>query len=113
MAIINCPGCGRRISDQSSSCAHCNLTLGEMSDDDIKQLERRRWRQRVFVVRNVTYLGMAALLVGAIWWFMLSTGGATQSPPLFSAVLLGGGLIVYLCGRGWLFWLNMKRNRPG
>lgn len=112
MAIINCPRCGKRISDLSKVCAHCDLPLGEMSEDDLKQLERRRWRQRIYVARNVAYLGMAALLVGALWWFMAGSGALVMPPPALSVVLLVLGVVVYVGGRGWLLWLNMKRNRP-
>lgn len=112
MAIINCPRCGKRISDLSKVCAHCSLPLGEMSEHDIEQLERQRWRKRIYIARNVTYLGMTALVVGAIWWFMVGTGGLVLPPPPLSVVLLALGVVVYLGGRGWLLWLRMKRNRP-
>lgn len=112
MAIINCPRCGKRISDLSRVCSHCDLPLGELSDDDIKRLEHQRWRKRIYIARNVVYLGMAALLVGALWWFMVGTGGLVFPPPALSVVLLVLGGVVYLGGRSWLLWLKMKRNRP-
>lgn len=112
MAIINCPRCGKRISDLSKVCPHCDLPLGEMSEEDIKQVERQRWSKHVYIARNSAYLGMAALLVGAMWWFMAGTGGLVLPPPPLSVVLLVLGVVVYTGGRGWLFWLKMKRNRP-
>lgn len=113
MAIINCPGCGRRISDKSTFCAHCELPLQEMSEEDIARLEARRWRKRVWQSKNVTYLSMTSLVVGAIWWWLAEPEGWTMPPPILpiSLIVLGG--VAYVAGRAWLFWLRMKKNRPG
>lgn len=115
MAIINCPDCRKRISDHAPACKHCGLPLGEMSSDEIKNVARRRWRKRVYTARNTAYLGMATLVAGAIWWFMYGTGGGglVLPPPPATVVLLTVGAVVYLGGRAWVFWLTLKRNRPG
>lgn len=112
MAIINCPGCGRRISDKSTFCAHCELPLGEMSREDVSRLKRRRWRRRVWQAKNVTYAAMTALVGGMLWWFLVEPQGWILPPPVVPIVLIFLGAAAYVAGRVWLFWLRMKRNRP-
>lgn len=34
MALINCPECGRLISDQAMSCPNCGMPLNSVSDDN-------------------------------------------------------------------------------
>ncbi|NBD96232.1 MAG: hypothetical protein GVY11_07150 [Gammaproteobacteria bacterium] len=113
MAIINCPGCGQRVSDKSTFCAHCELPLGEMSHEDIVRVEHRRWRRRVWQAKNITYAAMTALVIGALWWFLVEPQGWTMPPPWAAAGLIVLGAVAYLAGRVRLFWLQMKRNRPG
>ncbi len=109
---MNCPGCGRRISDKSTFCAHCELPLGEMTKEDVDRLKRRRWRRRVWQSKNATYLAMTALVVGAIWWWLAEPEGWTLPPPYLPIGLIVLGGLGYLGGRAWLFWLRLKRNRP-
>jgi hypothetical protein len=112
MAIINCPNCSKRISDKSTFCAHCELPLGEMSEEDLHRLELRRWRRRVWHAKNVTYLAMTALVVGAIWWWLAEPEGWVLPPPVLPISLIALGGVAYLAGRVWLLWLRMKSNRP-
>lgn len=112
MAIINCPNCSKKISDKSSFCTHCELPLGEMSEEDVGRMQRRRWRKRVWQSKNLTYAAMTALVVGAIWWwFTEPQGWALPLPVLPTGLIILGG-VAYVSGRGWLFWLRLKRNRP-
>lgn len=112
MAIINCPGCSRRISSKTSFCPHCELALGEMSEADAARLKYRRWRRRIFQARNITYAAMTALVIGALWWWLAEPQGFSMPPPAVAVVLVVVGAAGYVAARGWLFWLKMKRNRP-
>src|SRR5690554_2762941 len=107
MALINCPGCGRRISDKSTFCAHCELPLGEMSSDDLDRLKLRRWRRRVWQAKNVTYGAMTALVLGAIWWFLVEPQGWELRPRAGAVMLVVLGALSYLAGRVWLFCLQV------
>ncbi len=35
MALINCPECGKEISDKSKACIHCGYPLGEETDNSV------------------------------------------------------------------------------
>lgn len=112
MAIINCPGCSRRISDKVTVCPHCDLALGEMSEQDVQRAAQRRWRQRVYIAKNVTYIAMTLLIIGAVWWWLVEPEGWVLPPPIGGISLVIIGIAAYLVGRVWLFWLKMRRNRP-
>jgi len=110
MAIINCPGCGQRVSDKAKACPHCQLPPGEASEQDLQRLVLRRWRKRMYRAQNIAYLGMAALIGGGVWWWLgASPGGIAPMP---AVALIAVGVLAYAGGRGWLFWLKMKSNRP-
>lgn len=111
MAIINCPNCSKRISSLAAVCPHCDLPLKEMSAEDQKRLETRRFNRKVDRAFNLSYLGLLALVVGALWWWFGGAEGWHLPPPIpaFLLVFLGG--LVYFFARGWLFWMRMNRRR--
>src|SRR5690625_7265850 len=113
MAIINCPRCRRRMSDRSPACPHCDLALAELGPEDISRMELRRWRRKVWRAKNMTYTAMALLIVGAVWWWLVEPAGWTIPPPPLPVGLIMLSGIGYVIARGWLLWLNLKRNRPG
>lgn len=84
MALINCPECGNKISDQAETCPKCGYELKEkktVTSDQIKEI-KSKW--------NNKYLIIIALVVGA--FFLLNQpktnsntgtgngGGSTPSP---------------------------------
>ena len=84
MALINCPECGNKISDQAEACPKCGYELKEkktVTSDHLKEI-KSKW--------NNKYLIIIALVVGA--FFLLNQpktnsntgtgtgGGSTPSP---------------------------------
>ena len=84
MALINCPECGNKISDQAETCPKCGYELKEkktVTSDHLKEI-KSKW--------NNKYLIIIALVVGA--FFLLNQpktnsntgtgnrGGSTPSP---------------------------------
>jgi len=76
-------------------------------------MELRRWRRKVWRAKNMAYTAMALLIVGAVWWWLVEPAGWTIPPPPLPVGLIMLSGIGYVIARGWLLWLNMKRNRPG
>ncbi|RFF26953.1 MULTISPECIES: zinc ribbon domain-containing protein [unclassified Wenzhouxiangella] len=109
MAITTCPDCKKRISDQVNVCPHCDAVLGELTEENLARIRQRRWSKRVYLAKNLTYLGMTLVIVGAIWWWM---AGWRSPVPQGAVFLIALGFLGYLVSRGWLFWLRLKRNRP-
>lgn len=86
--------------------------MSEVSDEDVRRIQLSRWRKRMWQAKNIAYVGMAVLLAGLISWWLSGTSGWSLPLPAVPVVLLALGVLIYLGGRAWLFWLKMRRNRP-
>lgn len=66
MALINCPECGKEISDKAASCPHCGYPL---PSKDASQLEeaRRKDKQALVKIGALLLIGIAAILAFAFW----------------------------------------------
>jgi len=68
MALISCPSCQKKISDKSSVCSGC----GYVFDQDQSELERlkilqyRKYRDRLFQLKMLSYLSIAIALFGVV-----------------------------------------------
>lgn len=100
------------MSSLAKTCPHCDSPVGSMSAEDRDRLARRRWRDQTGRAANATYIGLALLMVGAIWWWGAPPQGWFFPPPVAALILLPLGLTLYLVARSWLFWLRLPRNRP-
>lgn len=113
MAIVNCPKCNKRISSGHPVCPHCKEPLSELTEKDRRHLEVERWKDQVYRATNFSYLALASLIIGALWWWVAGVGGWVLPPPIPAFVLLVMGVVGYLVGRGWLLWLRIGRGHPG
>jgi len=109
MAITRCPSCNRRISSLATACPNCHEAIGELDQTERSELARRRWRARLYRARNLTYLAMGLVVVGALVWWVTPPSGLTLPVSLPAAVLLGLGLVGYLASWGWVLWLRYLR----
>lgn len=68
MAVINCPGCKKKISDKAKGCSHCGLAFHELDKDKIANLNHvNRINQ---AQRLMTYSFVAMLLFCGGFLFM-------------------------------------------
>lgn len=110
MAIIHCPACGRRMSSVSKACPSCHEPVGELSESDRERLLVRRWRDRIYRARNLTYAAMTLVVAGMIAWWLAGPQGLSLPIPLVPGVLLGLGLLGYVASWGWLIWLRLRED---
>lgn len=111
--IIRCHACGKRISDKMRLCPHCNTALAELSAEEIETLKRRHHKSRLFRTRMIAQLAMGVTVIGLLWWWL---GGVPmvldwppRSPwPMLLSVL---GLLTYVGGQGWLYYLRWRFRR--
>lgn len=101
------------MSSVAKACPHCHEPLGELTESDRQQLQLRRWRDRLYRARNVTYAAMALVVVGVIAWWMAEPQGLTLPLPTVPGVLLGFGFLAYLASWGWLIWLRTQADPRG
>ena len=48
MAIINCSKCEKLISSRVALCPYCGFQLGEVGEEQLKELRRRKLRDRIY-----------------------------------------------------------------
>jgi len=97
------------------ACPHCHEPLGELDQEQRDELARRRWRTQLYHARNVTYLAMGLVVIGALVWWMTPPRGLMPPTGTPAAVLLGLGLVGYVAGWCRFIWLRYLRDpgRPG
>lgn len=57
MALINCPGCGRKVSDQAERCPGCGITINNRINEKIERKSREKSEKKKFVI------GIALLII--------------------------------------------------
>lgn len=66
MALINCPECGKEISNKAAFCPHCGYPL---LSEDASRLEEARRKDKQLLIRIgvLLLIGIAAILAFAFW----------------------------------------------
>ena len=64
MAMINCPECGSRISDQAPSCPHCGIVFKEKSIPETNSKNTEKFFTHLW--RNYTLFGFFMTIFGGI-----------------------------------------------
>ncbi len=102
MAIINCPGCGKKTTQISSRCPHCGFERGQVDDERQLELRRRMLRDRVYHLNMTSYAAISVFLA-AFGWYWWDTSGYQQQSSYGPIILLGLGTVAYLAIRVLLF----------
>jgi len=109
MAIIRCPACSRRISSMAKACPHCHEPVGKLDPGERSQLAYRRWRTKLYRARNLTYLAMGLVVIGALVWWMTPPQGLAPPVSTPAALLLGLGIAGYVGSWARVIWLRFMR----
>lgn len=70
MAITNCPGCSKPISDKADACPHCNLSFGDSSAEDIERKLSLERFQKLHRIQNQSMAAILIFIVGIYFIFM-------------------------------------------
>lgn len=107
MAIIQCPGCSKRVSDKAAACEACGFPLGE---HDADSLARKQAFQRKEKLNKLVSHQMLAILffIAGIAGTVLAweQSGWQQHMRIVSLVVGGVALGLYLIARGRIFLLK-------
>lgn len=89
--IIECPGCGKRISDKYHSCPHCGVDI-RGSGEGISQeaVARRRAIQRNYRIQAQMYIAILLTVAGCLWVWHASDGLNQYPGPVPIAALVTG-----------------------
>jgi len=102
MAIINCPGCGKKTTEISSHCPHCGYKRGQVDDERRLELRRRVLRDRVYHL-NMTSYAAISVFVAAFGWYWWDSSGYQQSSSSGPIILLTLASGTYVVIRFFLF----------
>lgn len=102
MAIISCPSCDKNISTHSSLCPYCGFQRGEVAEEQLKELQRRKLRDRIYYMKMSSYAALLLLIV-AFSWFLVETSSFQQIPSTGPYILFGAGALCYLVIRVYLY----------
>jgi uncharacterized membrane protein YvbJ len=114
MAIIACPGCGKRISDRQSRCPHCDAVIGELTmskqeQDDLQaRTAQRRSKQRVYwlnVVAILLVLAFAGLGAAFLLQDPREISDAERAYYFYGFVALA---IAFVAVRGWIVLVKRR-----
>lgn len=108
MALVRCPACHQRMSSLARVCPACHEPVGEIDESERAKIALRRWRDRLFLARNVTYLAMTLIVIGIVVWWLQPPDGLALPVGLVPSALLAAGFLAYVAGWGWLLWLKLR-----
>jgi len=107
MAIISCPRCGKKISDKSQSCQHCQSDLTGMSPEKIRSLALELHRKKIEGSMNQSMLALLLFLAGfCVLYFWEAEPGSSLM--LICEAMIGVGFAWYIFSRTRIIYLKRK-----
>lgn len=100
--IVKCPNCRKPMSDKASLCPNCGFERGEVSEEQLLELQRRKLRDRIYRLKMSSYAAITLLLAAAGWYFYESAD-LDLTPSVGPLVLVSVGAVAYLVVRALLF----------
>ena len=109
MAVINCPGCSKKISDKAKSCNHCNLNLSGLDADKIASINRVDLINKTQRLMNYSFIAMLLFCGGFLFmfWDNVELGSWQHNLAMASAML---GFVMYIIIRAMLLFTKRKAN---
>ena len=102
MAIIACPECGKKISSHASICSHCGFQMGEVSEEQFAEFQRRKLRDKIYHLNMISYAVITAFVSGFGWYWWDSAGFEHRSSA-GPFILMAVAAVAYLFVRVLLF----------
>jgi len=102
VAIVNCPKCDSKISSRTTLCPNCGFQRGEVAEELLKELRRRKLRDRVYHLKMTSYAALT-LLLAAFAWYLTDTSGFRERASIGPYALSAIGAAVYLITRVYLY----------
>ena len=102
--LINCPSCGKRMSNKNPACPECGFDFRHTGQGvPLEEAARRASRKRADRLRAHAYLALLVALIGLAWtWF--STGALIFARENPGSWLLSAGALWYVVTRIRILW---------
>ncbi|WP_057831399.1 hypothetical protein [Colwellia sp. TT2012] len=109
MAVINCPGCSKKISDKAKACNHCNMDLSGLDAGKIANLNRVDLINKTQRLMNYSFIAMLLFCGGFLFMFWESVElGSWQHDLAIASTMLG--FVLYIIIRCMLLFTKHKTN---
>ena len=115
MSLIKCPSCQKQMSDKAKVCTHCDSYLNPNEEDlkRMKVLNFRKYRDKMFRFKMLTFTAMAIAVLGLVpmlWTYAkaIDYGFNAQFANHWGIYLVMLGFILYVVVR--VFMYLTKRN---
>ncbi len=116
MALINCPSCRTKISSVAEACPKCGFALkknGQADPEEIKLFLKRQLRDRMYLLRMLSYVAMSIAMIGALpmlWDYIksLERGEVIELKEHWGIFAIGAGFIIYVIIRSIMIWVKRE-----
>ena len=107
MAVTNCPGCKKKISDKAKTCNHCNLDLSELDADKLASLNRVSLINKTQRLMNYSFVAMLLFCGGFLFmfWEGVEPGSWQHNVAMVSTII---GFVMYIVIRAMLLFTKRK-----
>ena len=107
MAVTNCPGCKKKISDKARICNHCNLDLSELDADKLASLNRVNLINKTQRLMNYSFIAMLLFCGGFLFmfWEGVEPGTWQHNVAMVSTII---GFVMYIVIRAMLLFTKRK-----
>jgi hypothetical protein len=108
MAVINCPGCKKKISDKAKECSHCGLSLQALDSDKIANLNHVNRINQAQRLMTYSFVAMLLFCGGFLFMFWDNVEKDTwqYNVAMASTVI---GFIMYIIIRVRLLFFKRKK----
>lgn len=110
MAIINCPGCGKKTTELSSKCPHCGLDRSHQDNERAIELARRKLRDHVYHLKMASY-GVISVFLAAFGWYWWDTAGFLEQSSMAPVMVVALASMAYLGIRILLFRARRRQKQ--
>lgn len=107
MAVINCPGCKKKISDKAKVCNHCDLSLQGLDADKMAALKKVEKINKVQQLMNYSFIAMILFCGGFFMMYFdnVETGSLRHNIAMGCVAI---GFIMYIVVRIMLLLTKRK-----
>ena len=107
MAVINCPGCKKKISDKARSCSHCELDLQNVDEEKLETLNKINTINKSQQLMTHSFIAMLLFCGGFLFMYKMPSESWQHSLATVSTVV---GFIMYIVVRIMLVFNKRKSN---
>ena len=92
MALIDCPSCGKKISDKAEKCPHCDFPVKSASKEDILRKQDLKRYEKLRSLQNQSMLAILVFILG----FGFMYWGGTRPGELQHNIAMGACVVGFL-----------------